>query len=69
VAGLLMLAKRHYFRTALRRMGRRRAEPVIVVCVLTGHGLKDPERAIQSVRMPKPLPPNVDAISKSVGLR
>jgi threonine synthase len=69
VAGLLMLAKRNYFRTALRRLGRHRTEPVIVVCVLTGHGLKDPERAIKSVRMPKPLPPNLDAISKSVGLR
>ncbi len=69
VAGLLLLAKRRYFRAAVRRRGRNRSEPIVVVCVLTGHGLKDPERAISSVRMPKPLPPNLEVISASVGLR
>ena len=69
VAGLLMLAKRRYFRAWLRARGRKRAEPVRLVCILTGHGLKDPERAIQSVRMPRTLPPDLVTISKAVGLR
>ena len=70
VAGLLMLAKQGYFKRTLRRLPRARAkEPSSIVCILTGHGLKDPERALQSVKTPKPLPPDVDAIAKAVELR
>ncbi len=65
VAGLLQLTRSGYF--ASNRV-RRRDGP-IVVCILTGHGLKDPERAIKSIRVPKPLPPSVSAISRAVGLR
>ncbi|MCM8812430.1 MAG: threonine synthase [Candidatus Omnitrophica bacterium] len=35
---------------------------VSVVCVLTGHGLKDPDRAIQCVREPVVVPPSVAAV-------
>ena len=69
VAGLLMLAKRGYFRRYVRKLGRRNQEPITLVCILTGHGLKDPEQAIRSIRPPRPLSPNLDAISKAVGLR
>jgi threonine synthase len=69
VAGLLMMAKRGYFRAALRKRGRHVKDPVILVCILTGHGLKDPERAIGSVKPIRNLPPDVSAISKAVGLR
>ena len=69
VAGLLMLAKRGYFRRSLRRRGRQGREPVTLVCVLTGHGLKDPERAIKSIRAPRALPPDLKAISRAAGLR
>ncbi|MBI3087617.1 MAG: threonine synthase [Candidatus Omnitrophica bacterium] len=70
VAGLLMLAKRRYFKQALRKArGRgKKREPILVVCILTGHGLKDPERAIQSVRPIRPAPADLGAITKAVGL-
>lgn len=41
---------------------------VTVVCVLTGHGLKDPERAIALAPRPKPVAPTVDAIRSELGL-
>ncbi len=65
VAGLLKLAKSGYFGT-LKRHGSR---PLTVVCILTGHGLKDPERAIKSIRLGKPLPPSLSVISKAIGLK
>ncbi len=64
VAGLLKLAKEGFF-TAKRS---RRRRTLTMVCILTGHGLKDPERAITSIRVPKPLPPSLSVISKAVGL-
>jgi len=63
VAGLLKLAAAGYFKKARPRTGA-----LIVVCILTGHGLKDPERAIKSVRTPRGLPPSLSTISKAVGL-
>jgi len=39
-----------------------------VVCVLTGHGLKDPDRAISLVPHPKVVAPTVDAIRQELGL-
>jgi len=66
VAGLLKLARSGYFRG--RRARRGRGGPRIV-CILTGHGLKDPERAIASTRLAKPLPPSLSVIAKSVGLK
>ena len=65
VAGLLRLAKSGWF-SAMKRRGSR---PLTVVCILTGHGLKDPERAIKSIRLGKPMPPSLSAISKAVGLK
>jgi len=65
VAGLLKLAAAGYFKTRTPRKGR----ALQVVCILTGHGLKDPERAIKSIRLAKPLPPSLSAIAKAVGLR
>ena len=61
VAGLLRLAREGYFKRARGR--------VTLVCVLTGHGLKDPERAIHSIRAPNPLPPSLSVIAKAVGLK
>jgi len=69
VAGLLLMARRGYFRRLLHRRPRSAPKPVSVVCILTGHGLKDPERAIRSVRAPKSVPPLLSAVSKAVGLR
>lgn len=39
-----------------------------VVCVLTGHGLKDPERAIALAPRPKTVAPTVEAIRSQLGL-
>ncbi len=68
VAGLLALSRRGYFRRYLKQRGRGAKTPVILVCILTGHGLKDPDRALKSIRPPRVLPPQIDLISKAVGL-
>ncbi|MBL7156683.1 MAG: threonine synthase [Candidatus Omnitrophica bacterium] len=57
VAGVLKKAKQDYFK----------GEELKIVCVLTGHGLKDPERAIASIEKPKVLPAKLDGIVKEIG--
>ncbi|MFH0941031.1 MAG: threonine synthase [Candidatus Omnitrophota bacterium] len=57
VAGVIKLAKKGYFKTTGR-----------IVCILTGHGLKDPDRAIASVKRPKTLKPDIKLILKEIGL-
>jgi threonine synthase len=39
-----------------------------IVCVLTGHGLKDPDWAIAGAGKPPVLPPDADAIATDLGL-
>jgi len=58
VAGVLKLAKRGYFKGRKAR----------IVCVLTGHGLKDPDRAIASIEKPKVVAPELDVVAKEIGL-
>ena len=65
VAGLLALSGAGSFK---RRAASRSRRGPTIVCILTGHGLKDPERAIKSIRVPKPLPPSLSVISKAAGL-
>ena len=55
VAGVLQLGGRGFFN-----------RDEIVVCVLTGHGLKDPERAVQESRKPKVVPAKIDAIVEEI---
>lgn len=57
VAGLLRL----------HREGRLRADET-VVCVLTGHGLKDPERAIAIAAPVEPVPASADAVASALGI-
>ncbi len=64
VAGLIALAASGFFKPWLSKRKR-----LTIVCILTGHGLKDPERAIKSVRVPTLLPPSLSAISRAVGLK
>ncbi|MEX0868828.1 MAG: threonine synthase [Nitriliruptoraceae bacterium] len=40
-----------------------------VVCVLTGHGLKDPEWAISGAAQPETIAPDLDAAADALGLR
>ncbi len=56
IAGILKLGKKGYFRKGST-----------VVSVLTGHGLKDPERAVQTVLQPKVVPPKIGAILDEIG--
>jgi len=69
VAGLLKLAREGYFEHKFveRRQALRldRDRPV-VVCVLTGHGLKDPQTALQTFQLPEPLPPTVEAVRRAI---
>ena len=56
VAGVLQLARRHYFKAGST-----------IVCVLTGHGLKDPDRAVESVKPPAAVPPTLKAVLRKIG--
>jgi threonine synthase len=56
VAGVIKLAKKDFFKPTGK-----------IVCVLTGHGLKDPDRAIASVKRPKTLKPDLKLILKEIG--
>jgi len=58
VAGVLKYAKRGYFP---------KKKKIRIVCVLTGHGLKDPDRALKTVNFkPKVVKPDVKAIMKLI---
>ena len=67
VAGLLRLARQGYLQRWLqeRRFSPSLPKPVIV-CVLTGHGLKDPQTALQTFPLPEPLPPTMDAVRRAL---
>lgn len=56
IAGLLKLAQKGYFKA-----------PAKIVCILTGHGLKDPDRAISSVAGPKPVKAELTSIIREIG--
>lgn len=56
VAGVIKLNKVGYFKKGSR-----------IVCTLTGHGLKDPDRAIDSVAEPVTVPAKIDAVLKEIG--
>jgi threonine synthase len=43
-------------------------EPVTVTCVLTGHGLKDPDRAIKYAPAYSTLPADFNTVVKEIGL-
>lgn len=60
VAGILKLKRQGFFKNASKKSR--------LVCVLTGHGLKDPDRAILSVKKPKTVPAKLDAIVEAMKL-
>ncbi|MBL7155787.1 MAG: threonine synthase [Candidatus Omnitrophica bacterium] len=57
VAGVLKKSKQGYFKS----------ENLRIVCILTGHGLKDPDRAIASIKKPKSLPAKLDVVVREIG--
>lgn len=65
VAGLLRLAEKGFFADrfeSMRKEKRLTRDRPIIVCILTGHGLKDPQTALQTFTLPEPLPPTPEAI-------
>jgi threonine synthase len=66
VAGLIKLNKQNYFNE--RRTTNDERRNIQIVCVLTGHGLKDPDRVIKTVNEPKVMPAKLSAILKEIGL-
>lgn len=56
VAGIRKLAAAGFF-----------TEPATITCILTGHGLKDPDRAIKMAATPVTVPPTMDALMKVLG--
>ncbi len=64
VAGLLKLMKNNYFSRIKKQKG---GKTIKIACVLTGHGLKDPDRAIKSVKSFKIIKPVLKAILKEIG--
>jgi len=59
VAGILKLGKSGYFN---------KNKDANIVCVLTGHGLKDPDRAIKSVQEPVVIEPTKQAVLKAASI-
>jgi len=60
IAGLRKLIKKNYFPRGTRDKS--------IVAILTGHGLKDPDRAIAEIAKPVVLPPDINVIAKEIGL-
>lgn len=63
LAGLKQLSDEGYFRQAREELGRK----PIVVSVVTGHGLKDPNTAIQIGGEPIVCPANNEAVLRAMG--
>lgn len=61
VAGFIKLAQQDYFQRHLTRRAT-------AVCVLTGHGLKDPDRAISESSKPKHCPADTAKVLKLMKL-
>ena len=57
VAGVIKLAKKGFFK-----------DGEIVVCVLTGHGLKDPDRAMATAPRPEVVPAEEEAVLERIGI-
>ncbi len=59
VAGVLKLADSGYFKNTGQ---------VTLVCVVTGHGLKDPDRAIKCVQEPQVIAPTIESVLEKAGI-
>lgn len=64
VAGLFKLASNGYFDSAEAVVG----EKVRVVCILTGHGLKDPDSAIKAAEEPITIEAEESAVLDVIGI-
>lgn len=57
VAGVIKLNKKGYFKDIKNPK---------LVCILTGHGLKDPDRAIKSIKEPSIVPANLKSVLQQI---
>jgi threonine synthase len=64
LAGLKKLSDAGYFRTAREQLGRK----PVVVSIVTGHGLKDPNTAINIGGEPISIPAEESAVIRAIGL-
>lgn len=64
VAGLLKLAKAGYFNKLTTNDQRLTTK---IVCILTGHGLKDPDRALKTIKPPKTIKADLKTVLKEIG--
>lgn len=55
IAGLIKLNKKKYFKKSSK-----------IVCILTGHGLKDPDRAIKTIKEPVAVAAKIDAVMEEI---
>jgi threonine synthase len=60
VAGVLKLGSGGFFRRKASSLGKKK---LTVVCVLTGHGLKDPDRAVREGGKPAVVKPTLKALA------
>ena len=67
VAGFIKMHKQGYFSGMSRQLAAG-SRMIRIVCILTGHGLKDPDRAIKSVKEPLVVPADINAVLKEIGL-
>lgn len=61
VAGLLKLSRKGFFK-------KRPAKKIKIACILTGHGLKDPDRAIASLKKPKIIKAEMRSVLRAIGI-
>jgi threonine synthase len=66
VAGVAKLVREGYF---VREMQAGLPDDASVVCILTGHGLKDPDCAIAAAEQPMSVEANTEAVAEVLGLR
>ena len=62
VAGYLKLLRGGYFKEAIVDSGKKTR----LVCILTGHGLKDPDRALATIKKPKVIKPQVKDVVSAI---
>ncbi|MCK9573364.1 MAG: threonine synthase [Candidatus Omnitrophica bacterium] len=62
VAGLFLLKKTGFFSKCSDK------KEIIITCTLTGHGLKDPQLAIKSIKNPPVVAAKLDLVAKAVGI-
>ncbi|MDP8260344.1 MAG: threonine synthase [Candidatus Gygaella obscura] len=61
VAGLLKYVKKGYFKKIISQKKK-----IKIVCILTGHGLKDPDRVLKSVNIQPAIPATIKEVIKQI---